>query len=318
MAIEMRAFVALQRIPIAARRVPGLALGRSRPAFEIGIGLLVGGDHAGAGAALDRHVADCHAPFHGKRADGRAAELDDRAGAARRADLADDGEHDVLGGDALLKRAVHLDHEVLRLLLDQGLGCQHMLDLRGADAMRQRAEGAMRRRVAVAADDGRSRQREALLRPDDMDDALAAIGLVEILDAEIPGVHRQRLDLDAAFVVVDALGPVSGGHIVIDDGQRLFGRPHLAIGQPQAFKGLWRRHFMDEVAVDIEEAGSIRLFIDEMIVPDLVVKRARLHAGSQAKMEFRQLAANNPAMQQPSARGAARPFEGARPWCISP
>ena len=59
---------------------------------------------------------------------------------------------------------------------------------RGADAVRQRAEGAMRRGVAVAADDGRAGQREALLGADDMHDALAAVELVVIFDAEFARV----------------------------------------------------------------------------------------------------------------------------------
>ena len=66
---------------------------------------------------------------------------------------------------------------------------------RRADAVRQRAEGAVGRGVAVAADDGRAGQGEALLGPDDMHDALALVALVVIFDAEIAGVLRQRLDL---------------------------------------------------------------------------------------------------------------------------
>ncbi len=53
--------------------------------------------------------------------------------------------------------------------------------------------------MAVAADDRRARQREALFRPDDMDDPLAAILLVEIFDAEVLGIGGERLDLNAAF-----------------------------------------------------------------------------------------------------------------------
>ena len=70
-----------------------------------------------------------------------------------------------------------------------------MLDLGRADAVRQRAESAMRRGVAVAADDGHAGQRKALLRADDVDDALADVVLVVIFDAEILGVLGQRLDL---------------------------------------------------------------------------------------------------------------------------
>ncbi len=66
---------------------------------------------------------------------------------------------------------------------------------RRADAVRQRAEGAVRRGVAVAADDGGAGQGEALLRPDDVDDALTAVELAEIFDAELARVLGQRLDL---------------------------------------------------------------------------------------------------------------------------
>ena len=77
-----------------------LPFGDSRPVLEIGEGLLVGRDEAGLGAALDRHVADRHAAFHRQRADRLAGIFERVAGAAGGADLADDGEDDVLGGDA--------------------------------------------------------------------------------------------------------------------------------------------------------------------------------------------------------------------------
>ena len=63
-----------------------------------------------------------------------------------------------------------------------------MLDLGGADAVRKGTEGAMRRGMGVAADDRRAGQGEALLGADDVDDALALVELVEILDAEVLGV----------------------------------------------------------------------------------------------------------------------------------
>src|SRR5919199_466382 len=44
----------------------------------------------------------------------------------------------------------------------------------------------------------------------------------------------------------------------------------------EAFEGLRARHLVHEVAVDIEQAGSVREAIDDVVVPDLVVKRARL------------------------------------------
>jgi hypothetical protein len=87
------------------------------------------------------------------------------------------------------------DAHVLGFFLDQRLRGQHMLHLAGADAVGQRAESAMRRGVAVAAHNGHAGQREALFRPDDVDDALTNVDLVVIFDAELGSVLGQRLDL---------------------------------------------------------------------------------------------------------------------------
>ena len=59
--------------------------------------------------------------------------------------------------------------------LGQGLGGEHVLDLGGADAEGERAEGAVGRGVAVAADDGHARLGQAQLGPDDVDDALVGV-----------------------------------------------------------------------------------------------------------------------------------------------
>ena len=192
------------------------------------------------------------------------------AGAARRADLADDGEDDVLGGHAGRKRAVDLDAHVLGLGLDQRLGREHMLDLGRADAMRERAEGAVGRGVAVAADDRRARQGETLLGPDDVHDALPPVELVVIFDAELARVPGQFLDLLSALRILDAAAAVGGLDVVVDDGQRLVRRAHLAPGHPQPLEGLRARHLVDEVAVDIDEA-EIAVRLQDMLVPDLVV-----------------------------------------------
>jgi hypothetical protein len=151
-----------------------------------------------------------------------------------------------------------------------------MLDLRRADAVRQRAERAMRRGVAVAADDGHARQGEALFRPDDVDDALALVLFGIIFDAEIGGVLRQRLDLDAALGILDAFHPVRRRrHVVVDDGERLFGRVHLTVCHAQPLEGLRAGHLVNEVAVDIEQRGAVLVGVDDVVIPDLVVKGAR-------------------------------------------
>ena len=70
-----------------------------------------------------------------------------------------------------------------------------MLDFRRADAMGQRAEGAVRRRMRVTAHDRHARQRRALLRPDYVHDALANVVHLELGDAVGVAVRVERVDL---------------------------------------------------------------------------------------------------------------------------
>ncbi len=158
-----------------------------------------------------------------------------------------------------------------------------MLDLRSADAVGERSERAVRRGMAVAAHDRCAGQCKTLLRADDVDDALAPVEFVEILDAEILGILRQRLDLDARFLVGDAVTAVGGRHVVIDDGERLSWRAHLAASHAQTFERLRARHLVDEMPVDVEHAGAIRLTVDDVVVEDLVVEGLGHVAGLQQK-----------------------------------
>ena len=109
------------------------------------------------------------------------------------------------------------------------------------------------------------------------------VELVEILDAELARVLGQRLDLRRGFRIVDAVRAVGRRHVVVDDGERLLRRADLAAGHAQALEGLRARHLVDEVAVDVEEAGAVRLRVDDVVVPDLVVERARLGHGVRSR-----------------------------------
>src|SRR5205807_10255841 len=106
--------------------------------------------------------------------------LEDMADAARDADLADHPECDVLRGQPERQRALEADERRLRLHERERLRGEHVLDLRRADAERERAERTVRRGVAVAADDRHPGLRDAELGADHVDDALpAAAGGVE-------------------------------------------------------------------------------------------------------------------------------------------
>ena len=102
--VERGPVVGRQGAPVVERGFPSGARRRVRAALDVGERRVVGRDHAGPGAALDRHVADRHAPFHRERADRRPAVLDDVADAAAGPDAVDDRQDDVLGPAA--RRAV--------------------------------------------------------------------------------------------------------------------------------------------------------------------------------------------------------------------
>src|SRR5690606_8075264 len=245
-------------------------------------GLLVHCHHADAGAGLDGHVADGHAAFHGQVADGAAGKFQGMTVAARGADPADHGQHDVLGGDADRQLAFDAHLHVLHLLGDQALGGQHMLHLGGADAVGQRAEGAVGGGVRVAADHGHARQGGALLRTDHVDDALTDVVHLELEDAEVITVLVQGLDLDARDLVGNgvqtALALCAGGrHVVVGGGDVGVDAPGLAASQAQALEGLGRSHFMEDVAVDVDQRRTIVTALDLVHLPELVIQRFAGH-----------------------------------------
>ncbi len=83
-----------------------------------------------------------------------------------------------------------------------------------------------------------------------------------IFDAELGRIGGQRLDLDAAFLVLDAEMAIRRGrHVVVDNGQRLLRRAHRAVGHAQTFERLRARHFVDEMAIDVEKTGAVILLV---------------------------------------------------------
>src|SRR5690606_11541835 len=147
---------------------------------------------------------------------------------------------------------------------------QHVLHLGGADAEGERAEGAMRRGVRIAAHDGHAGQGEALLGAYDVDDPLADVADVEQGDAELTAVLLQSLHLDARLLFGDAPRAVGGRYVVVRHGENGVGTAHRAPALAQPFERLRAGHLVDQVAVDVQQARAVLLLVDHVGVPDLV------------------------------------------------
>ncbi len=165
--VEFRAVVAAQLLPSLNSLLKSFAARNERPAFEIREGGFIRRDHAGARAAFDGHVADGHAPVHGKGANGFAAVFGDVAVAAGDARFPDDGKNQVLCRNASGAFSMHQNVERLGARLNETLRRKHMFDFAGADAESQRAERAVGRGMTVAADKGLAGLGDAEFRADD-------------------------------------------------------------------------------------------------------------------------------------------------------
>ena len=133
--------------------------------------------------------------------------------------------------------------------------------------------------VAIAADNGHAGQGKALFGADNMHDALPLIADIEHLNPEFAGVFAQGFDLDAAFLIAyigQAVG--GGGDVVIDYGQRGGELMHRAARHAQALEGLGGGDFMQQMAVDIDQACAVIGLVDHVVIPDFLKQRAGLHS----------------------------------------
>ena len=186
---------------------------------------------------------------------------------------ADRAEDHVLRRHARRQVAVEANAHRARPALRQALRREHVLDLGRADADRERAERAVRRRVAVAADDRHPRLRQAELRADHVDDPLPAAAGREERHAELRAVPAQGIQLRLG----ERIGhrPVLGRDVVIHRRERQIGPPDLPAGEPETVEGLGRGDLVDQVQID-EEDGRLPLGLGhEMPLPDALEQRLR-------------------------------------------
>jgi hypothetical protein len=158
------------------------------------------------------------------------------------------------------------------------LGREHVAQLARADAEGERPEGPVRAGVAVAADDRRARVRQAQLRADHVDDALACVPHREERDRELAAVALEGAHLLGRRPLGPRAPPVRAEprrDRVIHRRHRPLRPPHADAARAQLGEGLRRGHLVDQVQVDVQDGGRLRrLRRHEVRVPDLVDERA--------------------------------------------
>ena len=266
-----------QRLPPFKGALESFTLRTIRRFRDVIEGGLVRRHHASPRAAFDGHVADRHAACHVERADRIPGIFNYMARAARRADLADDRQHNILAGTAKSEVAIHGNTHVLGRLLQQRLRRQHMFHFGCANAESECAHGAMGRGMAIATHNRHARQRTAKFGPDHMHNALTVIEQRNVRHAEFNDVLFKRFNLQAAFGVHYAgAAAVIGGDVMVHHGERGIRAAHLAPRGAQAIKSLRRGHFMGQMQINVEQRRAIRQGFNNMRVPNLVEQRARL------------------------------------------
>ena len=232
---------------------------------------LVGRDQTGTGAAFDRHVADRHARIHVESADGGPRELEDMARAAAGADLGDHGEDHILSGNARRQPSIKVHTEIFRFALEQALRREHHLDFAGADPMREGAERAVRGRVAISTNERPAGLRQAKLGTNHVDDSLLRAAEVVQRYAKLGAIRRKHPNLLRRHLIETGQRAARRRNRVIHRSECFVGAAHFQAAFSQSRECLGSCDFVNEVNVDIENGGSVRLGHDDVRVPDFVV-----------------------------------------------
>jgi len=105
---------------------------------------------------------------------------------------------------------------------------KHMLDFAGADAESQGTERAVRRSVAVTANNRLAGLRDAELRADDVHDALVLAVHVKEANAGFAAVFLEGIELELGVVIEDGQSAVGGGDGMVHHGEGEIGASDFA------------------------------------------------------------------------------------------
>ena len=181
--------------------------------------------------------------------------------------MTDQSEDEVLGRDADGQPAFEPHAHGFGPPLDQRLRREHMGQLAGADAERQRAQPAMGAGMAVAADDQAAGKAEAKLGPDHMDDALPGF-----IDIEHPDAGRRRLGPQARQKLLSDLagaGPSARRrNRMIRRCERQFRIVHRQVAVFEIEQAARAAEIVQQMTVDVKQIGVVADATDDVLVPD--------------------------------------------------
>ncbi len=146
-----------------------------------------------------------------------------------------------------------------------------MFDLGSADAESQRAESAMRRGMAVAANHHHAGVDETMLRHNNMNHTVIRVCHVIQLQAVHAAVFSHGFDLFFGNRIGNRQVAIFGRYAVIHRSKNAVRIAHLATGQTQTFKGLGTGDFMHQMSINIKQRSLPGLINDKVAVPDFFV-----------------------------------------------
>src|SRR5690554_2100251 len=252
--------IAVQSSPVLDRSIPLLTYRREWTPFYVVNGFIIYGNHTYPGTRLNRHIADCHSAFQAQVANNFATKLDGTPIGSGGANLANYRKHNIFGGYARAKFAVHSDQHVFHFLLDKATGSQYMLNFRRADTMSKTTKSAVRRGMGITTNNTHSRKCGALFGANNMNNALALIPDIKLKDAVFVAVLVEGFNLNAGHWVdnaIKALLTICRWHVMIRHCQIGTDTPGLSPRQAKPGKRLWRRNFMQQLQIDINQRGAI-------------------------------------------------------------
>jgi len=203
--------IAGKGLPVSQRFFPLRTLRRKRASFHISEGSLVRSDHPCSRSRFDAHVAERHPAFHRQRPHSFSSVFNHVSRCAISTDGANDSERKVFRSHAFRKRSSYFNEHCSRLVLRQTLSGQHVFDLAGANAERQRSKCSVRTCMTVATDNRHSRLGQSQLRPDDVYDSLFRGIDIKQTNVELFAVPAEGINLFGSYGICDRHAAVGGG-----------------------------------------------------------------------------------------------------------